>query len=126
MPFKSEAQRRLFHAKEGRGEMSHKTVEEWEHATKNKKELPYHKKEASPLVLALLDELEKIAAGVVPNPLSGAKAAVMRAVKHPAAKAVALGGAGGFALGRMSKDKESSAMAKASKKLKKLSMGTYC
>lgn len=44
MPFKSEAQRRLFHAKENRGEISHKTVSEWEHATKNKKSLPYHAK----------------------------------------------------------------------------------
>jgi len=43
MPFKSEAQRRLFHAKEERGEIPHATVEEWEHATKNKKDLPYHK-----------------------------------------------------------------------------------
>lgn len=47
MPFKSEAQRRLFHAKEARGEMSKKTVDEWEHATKNKKNLPYHKAKAS-------------------------------------------------------------------------------
>jgi hypothetical protein len=44
MPFKSEAQRRLFHAKAARGEISKKTVHEWEHATKNKKALPYHKK----------------------------------------------------------------------------------
>jgi hypothetical protein len=43
MPFQSEAQRRLFHAKENRGEISHKTVHEWESSTKNKKSLPYHK-----------------------------------------------------------------------------------
>lgn len=44
MPFKSEAQRRLFHVKADRGEISEKTVSEWEHATKNKKDLPYHAK----------------------------------------------------------------------------------
>jgi len=42
MPFKSEAQRRLFHAKAARGEISKATVHEWEHATKNKKSLPKH------------------------------------------------------------------------------------
>jgi hypothetical protein len=46
MPFKSKAQRRLFWAKENRGEISKKTVEEWEHATKNKKSLPEHVKAA--------------------------------------------------------------------------------
>lgn len=33
MPFKSQAQRRLFHAKAARGELSRKTVEEWERHT---------------------------------------------------------------------------------------------
>lgn len=48
MPFKSEAQRRLFHVMADRGEISEKKVKEWEHKTKNKKELPMHvKKEAS-------------------------------------------------------------------------------
>jgi hypothetical protein len=46
MPFKSEAQRRLFHAKAARGEISKATVHEWEHATKNKKSLPQHVKKA--------------------------------------------------------------------------------
>lgn len=46
MPFKSEAQRKLFHAKADRGEISKETVHEWEHATKNKKELPEHVKRA--------------------------------------------------------------------------------
>jgi len=46
MPFKSEAQRRLFHAKAARGEISEKTVHEWEHETKNKKKLPLHVKKA--------------------------------------------------------------------------------
>ena len=46
MPFKSEAQRRLFHAKAARGEISEETVSEWEHATKNKKKLPMHVKKA--------------------------------------------------------------------------------
>jgi|SRR6267154_2101723 len=56
MPFKSEAQRRLFHAKAGRGEMSEKMVHEWEHATpkKVKKKLPYHVKKASIPVMAQL------------------------------------------------------------------------
>lgn len=42
MPFKSEAQRRLFHVLAAKGEMSPDTVSEWEHATKNKKKLPMH------------------------------------------------------------------------------------
>lgn len=44
MPFKSEAQRRLFHSMEARHEISPKKVEEWEHATpkETKKRLPYH------------------------------------------------------------------------------------
>lgn len=46
MPFKSEAQRRLFHAKAARGEISEETVHEWEHSTKNKKELPMHVKKS--------------------------------------------------------------------------------
>ena len=44
MPFESEAQRRKFHAMADRGEMSEATVSHWEHATKNKEDLPYHKK----------------------------------------------------------------------------------
>jgi hypothetical protein len=46
MPFKSEAQRRLFHIKADKGEISKETVSEWEHATKNKKKLPMHVKKA--------------------------------------------------------------------------------
>ena len=46
MPFKSESQRRLFHAKADRGEISKKIVHEWEHKTKNKKELPMHVKKS--------------------------------------------------------------------------------
>lgn len=46
MPFKSEAQRKLFHAKAARGEIPEKTVSEWEHATKNKKALPEHVKKS--------------------------------------------------------------------------------
>lgn len=44
MPFKSEAQRRKFHAMASRGEISDSTVQEWEDATKNKKDLPEKKK----------------------------------------------------------------------------------
>lgn len=55
MPFKSEAQRRLFHAKAARGEISKETVHEWEHATKNKKDLPMHvKKHAEELEAAFI------------------------------------------------------------------------
>ena len=36
MPFKSEAQRRLFWSKAEKGEIPEKTVREWEHATKEK------------------------------------------------------------------------------------------
>jgi hypothetical protein len=46
VPFKSEAQRRLFHVKASKGEISKETVHEWEHATKNKKDLPSHVKHA--------------------------------------------------------------------------------
>lgn len=42
MPFKSEAQRRLFHVKADKGEIPASTVREWEHATKNKDALPMH------------------------------------------------------------------------------------
>jgi hypothetical protein len=56
MPFKSEAQRRKFHAMAGRGEISQKTVKEWEDATpkKVKKNLPYHVKKASVPMMAQL------------------------------------------------------------------------
>ena len=37
MPYKSDAQRRLFHAKEERGEISPKVVKEWDKASKGKK-----------------------------------------------------------------------------------------
>ena len=40
MPFKSKAQRRLFWAKVGRGEISKAKAEEWEAETPNKKALP--------------------------------------------------------------------------------------
>lgn len=37
MPYKSAAQRRKFHAMEARGEISHKTVKEFDKASKGKK-----------------------------------------------------------------------------------------
>lgn len=37
MPFKSQAQRRLFYAKAARGEISHAEVRKWERATKGRK-----------------------------------------------------------------------------------------
>jgi hypothetical protein len=60
MPFKSEAQRRLFHVKADKGEISKKTVHEWEHETpkKVKEHLPYHvKKTASELVEDILAKM---------------------------------------------------------------------
>jgi hypothetical protein len=47
MPFKSEAQRRKFHAMAARGEISESKVREWEHETPNKDSLPYRVKSAS-------------------------------------------------------------------------------
>lgn len=41
MPFKSEAQRRLFWVKANKGEMPKNTVRRWEKETKNK-DLPMH------------------------------------------------------------------------------------
>jgi hypothetical protein len=43
VPFKSEAQRRLFYAKAKRGEISQKVLKEWEDATGSRK-LPKHVK----------------------------------------------------------------------------------
>lgn len=45
MPYKSDAQRRFFHAAEARGEISHKTVKEFDRASKGKK-LPEHVKKS--------------------------------------------------------------------------------
>jgi len=36
MPYKSDAQRRFFHAAEKRGEIRHKTVQEYDQASKGK------------------------------------------------------------------------------------------
>lgn len=46
MPFRSDAQRRLFHAKADRGEISRKTVKKWEAHTPKGKELPERVKKA--------------------------------------------------------------------------------
>lgn len=48
MPFKSEAQRRYFHAAQARGEIPKSTVKRWEEHTPKGKKLPEHvrKKEA--------------------------------------------------------------------------------
>ena len=42
MPFKSEAQRRLFWAKVNKGEMPKSTAERWEKETPDDKKLPMH------------------------------------------------------------------------------------
>ena len=47
MPYKSEAQRKKFHAMEKRGEISHATVAEWDAASKGKK-LPKRLKKKPP------------------------------------------------------------------------------
>jgi len=47
VPFKSESQRKKFHAMADRGEISKAKVHEWEHATKNKKNLPEHVKKSA-------------------------------------------------------------------------------
>lgn len=47
MPYKSNSQRKLFHAKEARGEISKKTVDEFDKASKGKK-LPEHVKKSKP------------------------------------------------------------------------------
>jgi len=52
MPYVSEAQRGKFHAMEERGEISPKTVKEWDKASKGKK-LPKHVKKAAELGFAL-------------------------------------------------------------------------
>ena len=44
MPYKSKAQQGYFHAAESRGEISHKTVKEWDKASKGQKNLPEHVK----------------------------------------------------------------------------------
>jgi hypothetical protein len=101
MPFKSESQRKLFHAMAERGEISKAKVHEWEHATKNKKSLPEHvKKTASEIadeVFAALslekkeasvsDILGKIAAGVAAfkaSPAVGRKELLQSFKKKPA------------------------------------------
>ena len=104
MPFKSEAQRRLFHAKAERGEISEKKVREWEHETpkKVKENLPYHvKKSAEQIADEICAELSpatktssvngilaKIAAGVAAfkaNPAVGRKELLTSFKKKPAA-----------------------------------------
>ena len=68
MPFKSEAQRRLFWAKVNRGEIKRSVAEEWESATPKGKKLPEHVKQKKAeytyklaVNAAFLDELEKSA-----------------------------------------------------------------
>jgi hypothetical protein len=48
MPFKSQAQRRKFHAMASKGEISKETVKHWEEATPKGKKLPEHVKQAEP------------------------------------------------------------------------------
>jgi len=54
MPFKSQSQRRLFHALEARGEMPAATVKRWEEETPKKKKLPEYAGEAKKRALAKL------------------------------------------------------------------------
>lgn len=68
MPFKSEAQRRLFYAKAARGEISKEKVDEWQAATKKQgKKLPERvgeKKEADMVKKAFWKGFEKKAKSV--------------------------------------------------------------
>lgn len=59
MPFRSQAQRRLFYAKMNQGEISPKTVKHWEDATAKKKSLPEYVKTA-----AFFNELSKVAVSI--------------------------------------------------------------
>jgi len=105
MPFKSEAQRRLFHVKANKGEISKETVSEWEHATKNKKKLPMHVKKASDYdrgafaALALFSKEADVRAPMVnPAPVVGSAATQAAAQIHPLASTLAnslVGGATG-------------------------------
>jgi hypothetical protein len=61
MPFKSQAQRRLFFAKYRRGEISKKTLDEWQDETRGKK-LPDRVKSAS-FEAGVEDGLQKSAGG---------------------------------------------------------------
>jgi|SRR5882762_4211715 len=63
MPYKSDAQRRFFHAAEARGDISKKTVNEWDSASKGKK-LPEHKEKKT---VADLDLDEGTEDGAIDN-----------------------------------------------------------
>ena len=96
MPFKSEAQRRLFHAKAAKGEIAPEVVHEWEHATKNKKKLPMHvAKESSDdgysrgAMVALAMFSEKAAAPINPAPVLGSAATQAATQLNPLASRVA-------------------------------------
>lgn len=83
MPFKSQAQRRLFWAKSNQGEIPEETVREWEHATKHKSALPEHvaKKayvQGSRAVLHKLGFIENIDPEELPEPLATRKKKFLR------------------------------------------------
>jgi hypothetical protein len=57
MPFRSQSQRALFHAKANRGEMPQATVDKWEAHTPKGKKLPEHvAKKAAPDVRVIARE----------------------------------------------------------------------
>lgn len=66
MPFKSEAQRRLFHVKAAKGEISPEVVKEWEDATPDKKKLPMHLSRHK-LAAAPIDEPQLQRLGIKPG-----------------------------------------------------------
>jgi len=82
MPFKSQAQRRKFYALKARGEMSQKTIDEWQ--SKTPKNLPERVKQASLdriTYLAFQNELEKIAqGGLVKTMITPVKTLVQKAI----------------------------------------------
>lgn len=59
MPFKSQAQRKMMYAKASRGEISKKTVEEFEAATPKNKPLPEYVSSRKPKRKSLKDLMKR-------------------------------------------------------------------
>jgi hypothetical protein len=96
--FRSEAQRRLFHAKEERGELSPKEVSKWERETPKakKKRLPMHVKKSYDM--GSNDALTTFGVKVADLPPLGIPHGVSGAIVEPATGAPTLGNrASGFA-----------------------------
>lgn len=70
MPFKSEAQRRLFYAKAERGEIPKKTVKEWEEETPKNKKLPERVKKAISRIASMEKQIPAETTKVEEKPLN--------------------------------------------------------